>query len=336
VADNEGAANRRIAYDQLCNTYRAVDDFRAKLLGFLPLVTGGGLVLLIGQQNEIREQFLKPVGLFGIAVTAGLLAYELFCIKKCHALLQAGGDMESRLDLPVGAGSKPAGQFLRRPNNLLWIINEPFAAAAIYPAVLAAWTYLAYYSDDPDRQPGVRPSVTVFVVGFLAILIYDQSLKNRGLVRRLWEALASLVHAKTNGSPHCDKALPAEPDAIAPDGSEVRVLCAANRGGMAHFRLDGGHTSNAVVHRTVDEIWYVVAGAGRMWRRSGVWEEELDLRPGISFTLPVGTCFQVRSHGVTPLEAIGITMPPWPGEHEAAIIDGRWAPTVSADGTGVR
>jgi hypothetical protein len=29
------------AYEELCTSYRAIDDFRAKLLGFLPLVTGG-------------------------------------------------------------------------------------------------------------------------------------------------------------------------------------------------------------------------------------------------------------------------------------------------------
>ena len=27
-------------YDQVCLSYRAIDDFRAKLLGFLPLATG--------------------------------------------------------------------------------------------------------------------------------------------------------------------------------------------------------------------------------------------------------------------------------------------------------
>ena len=27
------------AYEQLCMSYRAIDDFRAKLLGFLPLAT---------------------------------------------------------------------------------------------------------------------------------------------------------------------------------------------------------------------------------------------------------------------------------------------------------
>jgi hypothetical protein len=41
-----GETNLRTAYDQLCVTYRAIDDFRARLLGFLPVATGGGLLLL--------------------------------------------------------------------------------------------------------------------------------------------------------------------------------------------------------------------------------------------------------------------------------------------------
>ena len=48
---------------------------RAKLLGFLPLVTGGGLILLTGRPDHVRREFFGPVGLFGIAVTTGLLAY---------------------------------------------------------------------------------------------------------------------------------------------------------------------------------------------------------------------------------------------------------------------
>jgi hypothetical protein len=125
VANTDGTANLKIAYDQLCTSYRAIDDFRAKLLGFLPLVTGGGLIVLTGQAAEIRREFFKPVGLFGIAVTTGLLAYELFGIKKCHALLKAGEDLERELGLPKGEVGKPAGQFIRRPNHLLGVVNEP-------------------------------------------------------------------------------------------------------------------------------------------------------------------------------------------------------------------
>lgn len=38
--------NLRTVYDQLCNSYRALDDFHMKLLGFLPLATGGVILLI--------------------------------------------------------------------------------------------------------------------------------------------------------------------------------------------------------------------------------------------------------------------------------------------------
>ena len=62
--------------------------------------------------------------------------------------------------------------------------------------------------------------------------------------------------------------LPTEPDAVAPDGSDVRVLLRLAGGSMAHFTLPSGATSRAVRHRTVEEIWYVVAGTGDMWRHT--------------------------------------------------------------------
>jgi mannose-6-phosphate isomerase-like protein (cupin superfamily) len=116
----------------------------------------------------------------------------------------------------------------------------------------------------------------------------------------------------------------AAPDAIAPDGSEVRVLCATARGSMAMFTLSPGTVSKAVVHRTVEELWYVVAGTGRMWRRFGEQEEVTELSPGMSLSIPVGTRFQFRCDGAMPLSAIGVTMPPWPGEDEAVISNGPW------------
>lgn len=120
----------------------------------------------------------------------------------------------------------------------------------------------------------------------------------------------------------------AAPDVIAPDGSEVRILCGVSRGGMALFSLAPGAVARAVVHRTVDELWYVAAGRGRIWRRLGDDEEIGDLGPGVSVSLPVGTRFQFRCDGGEPLVVVGATMPPWPGSDEAQIVDGPWTPTV--------
>lgn len=124
------------------------------------------------------------------------------------------------------------------------------------------------------------------------------------------------------------KHLGGKPDTIAPDGSEVRVLCRTGGGSMAHFRLAPGGVSRAIAHRTIDEIWYIVAGNGRMWRSVDGQEDVADLRPGVSISLPVGTRFQFRCDGLVTLDAVGVAMPPWPGDDEAISVDGPWPATV--------
>ena len=123
------------------------------------------------------------------------------------------------------------------------------------------------------------------------------------------------------------KTLPTEPDAIAPDGSAVRILLSVSGGSMAHFELAAGETSAAVRHRTVEELWFFVSGRGQMWRRCGDEETTVDVEPGVSIDIPLGTAFQFRALGDEPLRAVGVTMPPWPGEDEAILAEGPWAPT---------
>jgi mannose-6-phosphate isomerase-like protein (cupin superfamily) len=124
------------------------------------------------------------------------------------------------------------------------------------------------------------------------------------------------------------KRIAAEPDAIAPDGSEVRVLCQLSRGGLAVFSLPPNTVSKPVAHRTVEEVWYVISGSGSMWRKLGEEEEIIELRPGVSLTIPTGTHFQFRCDGLDPLTVIGATMPPWPGDEEAFFVEGKWPPAM--------
>jgi mannose-6-phosphate isomerase-like protein (cupin superfamily) len=65
-----------------------------------------------------------------------------------------------------------------------------------------------------------------------------------------------------------------------------------------------------------------------MWRRQEDHSSVVDVYPGMCVTIPVGTHFQFRSVGHEPLAAIGVTMPPWPGEAEAIVVEGHWEPTT--------
>jgi mannose-6-phosphate isomerase-like protein (cupin superfamily) len=118
------------------------------------------------------------------------------------------------------------------------------------------------------------------------------------------------------------------PDVIAPDGSAVRLLAAVPRGSMAHFTLSPGAVTRAVAHRTVEEVWFFVGGRGRIWRRLGDDETTVDVFRGVSIAIPTGAAFQFRADGDEPLEIVGVTMPPWPGEAEAYPVEGIWPATV--------
>lgn len=125
--------------------------------------------------------------------------------------------------------------------------------------------------------------------------------------------------------------LPANPTVVAPDGSDVRVLLGLAGGTMAHFTLGAGQVAKAVTHRTVEEIWYVLAGRGEMWRKQvgadgeTLREEVVTLAPGLCLTIPLGTHFQFRASPTEAVSAVAVTLPPWPGADEAVQVQGPWA-----------
>src|SRR5690348_5426892 len=102
----EAANHREIAYARVCDSYHAIDDFRTKLLGLLPVATGTGVFLLLNSntdllgpgkkptQQQTLEVFLTAAGFIGLTFTVGLFAYELFGIKRCHYLIGAGKRLE--------------------------------------------------------------------------------------------------------------------------------------------------------------------------------------------------------------------------------------------------
>ncbi len=117
--------------------------------------------------------------------------------------------------------------------------------------------------------------------------------------------------------------LPDERDEIAPDGSEVRLLVRGTLGSMAHFRVAPGQVSIPRQHREIEELWYFVQGRGEIC----VGDETTYVGPGLSLRIPPRTRFQLRCHGDVALEAVAVTMPPWPGAHEAEEAEPFWPPT---------
>lgn len=116
------------------------------------------------------------------------------------------------------------------------------------------------------------------------------------------------------------------PDAIAPDGSDIyfRALD-AERASLVEVVLAPGMVSRAVRHRTVEELWYFLAGSGLLWTRSpdGRSEDTQRVAPGSTVTIRQGWDFQFCADASAALRFLCFTSPPWPGEDEAeAVADG--------------
>jgi len=126
-----------------------------------------------------------------------------------------------------------------------------------------------------------------------------------------------------------------EPDTIAPDGSEIRLLAdraqGATRASLCEVRLGAGAVTRPISHRSVEEIWYVLEGRGQVWRSApGAPGDTIDVGPGDAIVIPTGWRFQFRAAGDDELRFLCYTSPPWPGPEEAEPVKsgGLGAPTV--------
>ena len=128
----------RLAYSEVCSSYEAISDFRAKLLALLPLASGAGIFILLNNENDVEH--IGWVGVFGILTTLGLFFQELRGIQHCKALITTGKALEHTLELD----SFPTrGRFHARPNARFRVVGAEGAAWIIYPKVLAGWLLVA-------------------------------------------------------------------------------------------------------------------------------------------------------------------------------------------------
>jgi hypothetical protein len=135
-------------YQAICTSYNAINDWRAKLLGFLPLASGAGIFFLLnssfttvttqGKSTTITTpltQYLLPIGVVGALVTFGLFIYDIRAIQLRTSLVEAGKAIEA--DQP-----KPDGQFTHRPRGYGHVLSDTLGSTLIYFAVIAGWLFL--------------------------------------------------------------------------------------------------------------------------------------------------------------------------------------------------
>lgn len=118
------------------------------------------------------------------------------------------------------------------------------------------------------------------------------------------------------------------PKAKSPAGANIHYLMDGKTGNMIHSTVPPYQINRATVHATVSEFWFVLEGHGEIWRNDGHQSCVVDLVPGTSIDIPVGTAFQYRNVSSEDLKFICVSMPRWPGDSEAKFVDGKWQPTI--------
>ena len=86
-------------------------------------------------------------------------------------------------------------------------------------------------------------------------------------------------------------------DVLAPDGSEIRLLHQLGGVSVVHCRLPLGAVTIPVRHRTVEEVWYFLAGKGQVWRKQGRARAGAGCGAGHELDDSAGHGFPVPQHG---------------------------------------
>jgi hypothetical protein len=103
-----------VVYSEICKSYHAIDDFRTKLLGLLPLTSLVGLFLLDKEKAVVSIGFstdlLGFAAVFAALLTLALFGYEIRSIWRCHHLINEGLHIERQLGIRHGQFHVCAGE----------------------------------------------------------------------------------------------------------------------------------------------------------------------------------------------------------------------------------
>src|SRR5215472_7996956 len=82
-------------YAQICANIRATDDISFKLLGFVPLLSGSAILVMLLKGGGLPAVAVVLLCLAGIALTIGLYCWERRNIKTCMLFRDAASSLEA-------------------------------------------------------------------------------------------------------------------------------------------------------------------------------------------------------------------------------------------------
>src|SRR6185503_5618590 len=145
-ADEENKALLTV-YTEVCKSYQAVDDFRTKLLGFLPLTSLVGIFILnpdgvLSLREVLSQELLGFASIFAALLTLALFGYEVRGIRRSYHLITVGKHLEQDLGIKHGQFHVCELEYTEAQRSSR-VFNSKFLACLIYSVVFAAWLFLA-------------------------------------------------------------------------------------------------------------------------------------------------------------------------------------------------
>ncbi|HEV7889413.1 MAG TPA: hypothetical protein VGP08_02180 [Pyrinomonadaceae bacterium] len=137
-------------YEEICKSYHALDDFRTKLLGLLPLTSLVGIFglstdSLFAKAMPVSQQLIAFIGIFAAAFTLALFIYEVRGIIRCDGLIKQGKAIERKLKIDgqfcVCVKEKECKEDENWVKRVRGYLDATLAACVIYTTVLAAWFF---------------------------------------------------------------------------------------------------------------------------------------------------------------------------------------------------
>jgi hypothetical protein len=136
------------AYEEICRSYHAIDEFRMKLLGLLPLASLVAVFLVdkngvLGgtQPGEAQRDLIGFAAIFAAMLTLALFGYELRGIQRCHNLIEEGVHVEELLGIGHGQFHVCAEEHAD-PTRVTRVLNAKLGACVIYSLVFSGWLFM--------------------------------------------------------------------------------------------------------------------------------------------------------------------------------------------------
>jgi hypothetical protein len=126
-------------YEEVCKSYHAITDFRARLLALFPLASGVSSIILLAV-DPAHSTYLWSIGVLGALLTLGLGLFEYRNGQRCVAIKQIAKNVEQQLGF-----DHTTGQFQGEPPPHWGLLREGTASALVYSTVFVGWVLLAVY-----------------------------------------------------------------------------------------------------------------------------------------------------------------------------------------------